>query len=164
MSSIKAIDNEIKDVINCLHATFTERSVRVEHRASSRGLNQQVYNPQFVLFNKILKEILEVLNIASQIFQSKNTNISANISVIGECRREVVDVINIYNDSKISQDLAFFSTCYIDKHTRPARNRKMPPDMGDYIVDSNIPSDLSSVDTNSSKHVRNVIVQLKDVV
>ena len=30
------------------------------------------------------------------------------------------------------------------------------------IVDSNIPSDLSSVDTNSSKHLRNV--QLTDVV
>ena len=165
LSSIKAIDIEIVNVINCLHATSTERSVKVEHRAISFGLYHQLCNPEFILFNKILKEILEILNIASQIFQSKSSNISANISVINECRREIEDVINIYEEVKISNDLAFLSTRYTHDSTRPTRNRNMPANMLDYIVeDANISSDTSSVDTSLSKHLRQVIVELKDVL
>ena len=165
LSSIKAIDIEIVNVINCLHATSTERSVKVEHRAISFGLYHQLCNPEFILFNKILKEILEILNIASQIFQSKSSNISANISVINECRREIEDVINIYEEVKISNDLAILSTRYTHDSARPTRNRNMSANMLDYIVeDANISSDTSSVDTSSSQHLRQVIVELKDVL
>ena len=71
LATIKAIDNDLQNVINCLYSTSTDRSVEVQHRAISLGLYHQVCNSSFILFNKILKEILESLNIASLTFQSK---------------------------------------------------------------------------------------------
>ena len=70
LNSIKAIDKEVQRVLRCLLHTSTERSVKVEHRTIYLGLYHQVCNASFMLFNKILMEVLEILEIAIETFQS----------------------------------------------------------------------------------------------
>ena len=77
--------NSIKEVqsVSCflLH-TSTERSVKEEHPTISLGLYHQVCNSSFMLFNKILKEILEILDIVTETFQSKSSNIASSIRLV----------------------------------------------------------------------------------
>ena len=110
LATIKAIDNDLQNVINCLYSTSTDRSVEVQHRAISLGLYHQVCNSSYILFNKILKEILEILNIASLTFQSKGSNITANMEIVNECQREIDNISSVYNTDKICQDLQYITS------------------------------------------------------
>ena len=126
LATINAIDNDLQNVINFLYSTSTDRSVEVQHRAISLGLYHQVCNYTFILFNKILEEILEILHIARLTFQSKASNTTANMEIVNECQREIDNISSVYNTDKICQDLQFLSIYYINHAKRPVRDRNIP--------------------------------------
>ena len=109
LGTIKVIDNDLQNVINCLYSTSTDRSVEVQHRAISLGLYHQVCNSSFILFNKILEEIFEILNIASLTFQSKGSNSTANMEIVNECQREIDNIRSVYNTDKIYNFYNFYN-------------------------------------------------------
>ena len=163
LATIKAIDNDLQNIINCLYSTSTDRSVEV-HRAISLGLYHQVCNSSFILFHKILKGILEILNITSLTFQSKGSNITANMEIVNECQREIDNISSVYNTDKICQDLQFLSIYYINHAKRPGRDRNIPSVLQKCIVDTHLPSDVSGNDSlhDASSRLRQVVVELKD--
>ena len=166
LATIKAIDNDMPSVINCLYSTSTDRFVEVQHRAISLGLYHQVCNSSFILFNNILKEILEILNIARLTFQSKALNITANMEIVNECQREIDNISSVYNTDKICQDLQFLSIYYINHAKRPGRDRNVPSVLQKCIVDTHLPSDVSGNDSlhDASPRLRQVVVELKDML
>ena len=161
LNSIKAIDQEVQNVLSCLRRTSAEKSVKVEHRSKSLGLYHQVCNNSFILFNKILKEILEVLNIGTEAFQSKGFNIASSIRLVQECQKQINDISNVYNVKKITDDLEFLSTFYVDEQIRSRRNRNPPSSFDNYIVDASIPSDVEHI---TPEQLRSIVVELKDVM
>ena len=162
LATIKAIDNDLQNVINCL-CTSTDRSVEVQHRAISLGLYHQICNSSFILFNKILKEILEILNIANLTFQSKGSNITAHMEIVNGCQREIDNISSVYNTDKICQDLQFLTIYYINHVKRPGRDRNVPSVLQKCIADTHLPSDVSGNDSlhDASSRLRQVVVALK---
>jgi hypothetical protein len=95
-----AINREIGDIIQCLSMCTEKRDVKSEHKILARGLLSQISKPSFILLNKYLTEFLDIINIASQVCQSKTSNLADALSVIGECREQITDLKKMYTVQK----------------------------------------------------------------
>ena len=99
------ISSEFMEIIRCLDACCSSRDVQSEHRIIARGLLTQISIPSLLLMNKFLTEFLDVINIASQLCQSKSSNLADALNVIDECKNEISSHTNIYSAKKSEHDL-----------------------------------------------------------
>ena len=134
------------------------RDVKGENRVMTKGLLLQTAKPSFILVNKFLNEFLDVINIGSQICQSKNSNLANALLVINECREEIISLSASYDIRKIDHNLDFLSRQYaLDRH--PQRQRLEVQNLEEFIVDSPTPITHGE---ESAHDLRRVFVELKD--
>ena len=84
-----AINSEFMEITRCLDACCSSRDVKSEHRIIAQGLLTKISIHSFLLMNKFLTEFLDVINIASQVCQSKSSNLADALNVIDECKNEI---------------------------------------------------------------------------
>ena len=154
-----AINSEFMEIIRCLDACCSSRDVKSEHRIIARGLLTQISIPSFLLLNKFLTEFLDVINIASQVCQSKSSNLAAALNVIDECKNEISSHTNIYSAKKIEHDLDVLDEQYGLK-TRPVRENTQSSRLENFVVDVPIPS--VSKNENEVQELRHLVVELSD--
>ena len=154
---VKIINSEIKQIVDCLRECSRTTSVTSEHRITCKGLYDQVCNPFFIVLNKFLCEFLETVNIASQVLQSSNCNMSNVLEVINECRQNVSDMRSIYSLSKISSDLHFLEASFGNER-RPQRDKSIPSQFEEFVVDAPVPSSNNEYD--DAPKLRRVVVDI----
>ena len=154
-----AMDNEIKEIINCLTVCSTSRDVKSEHRILVRGLLTQISQPAFILLNKFVTEFLDVIHIANQVCQSKNSNLANVLNVTDECKNQVADLTNTYTTHKISHDLDVLDKQY-GLHTQPVREKTQSKTLENFKVEAPIPA--ISNEESEELELRRTIEELCD--
>ena len=154
-----AINSEIKEIINCLTVCSTSRDVKSEHRILVRGLLTRISKPSFILLNKFVTEFLDVINIANQVCQSKNSNLANVLNFTDECKSQVADLTNLYTAQKISHDLDVLDKQYW-LHTRSVREKTQSKTLENFIIEAPIPA--ISKEENEELELPRIIVDLCD--